>query len=110
MRLEDSSEDDDSMAFHFVKPSEIIAGITCSTCRDLLPRQTRRVSGINMVRTLLGVWIYHCLFVYSITRHTRIKAMDFEEPVQNTVDPEVRAYVYSLVSAVSGAFAECFSS
>ena len=32
------------------------------------------------------------------------KAMDFEEPVQITVDPEVRAYVYSLVSAVSRNF------
>ena len=104
MRLEDSSEDDDSMAFHFVKPSEIIAGITCSTCRDLLPRQTRRVS-IYMV-----VFRYLCLFVYYITRHSQTRAMNFEEPVQNTVDPEVRAYVYSLVSAVSSAFAECFSS
>lgn len=41
----------------------------------------------------------HCLFVCD---QTQSKAMDFqEEPFQNTVDPEVRAYVYSLVSAVS---------
>ncbi|KAL9134701.1 MAG: hypothetical protein Q9175_004114 [Cornicularia normoerica] len=32
--------------------------------------------------------------------------MEFEEPSHNTVDPEVRAYVYSLVSALGGTGAE----
>ena len=47
MRHEDSSEDNDSMPFAFTKPSEIIAGMAC---RDLLPRQTRRVSRIIVFR------------------------------------------------------------
>ena len=49
MRLEDLSENDGSIPLAFVKPSEIIAEMACSctcSCRDLFPRQTRRVSRI----------------------------------------------------------------
>ena len=69
-----------------------------------MPRQTRlsvrRVSGI-------ALWLNILTFIYD---QTHSKAMEFEEPTHNSVDPEVRAYVYSLVSAVSQALPKCSSS
>lgn len=88
---------DDSMPLRGCKPPAkgFDAGI-------FKPRQTRlsvrRVVPQNALPTLV-FFDMHCDFVCD---QTQSRAMDFqEEPFQNTVDPEVRAYVYSLVSAVS---------
>lgn len=66
MRFEDSShqseDGDDSMPFPLVKSSEIITGIAC---RDLLPRQTRRVSRIHML-----VFRYTSAFSYILLPDT----------------------------------------
>ena len=76
-------------------------------CRDLyftrIPRQTRlSVRRVPKSRVLvpLGAWDLDFNFSFLCDRIYR-NEMEVEEPSRNIVDPEVRAYVYSLVSAVS---------